>query len=287
MVTGPGEPALLAGVDLRVRYAGGTDVLAGAALRVTAGRRLAVLGANGSGKTTLLRVLSGALAARSGQVRWQGTPMARDRAGLSAHRQRVQLVLQDPADQLFSADVYQDVSYGPVNLGLSTEEVRDRVARSLGMLSLQDLAQRPVHHLSFGQQKRVALAGAVAMQPEVLLLDEPTAGLDPQGAEELLRCLDVLEGLGTTVVLSTHDVPLAWSWADDVALVVDGTAHQGPARELLADDALLTRARLRLPWQVRLLRELGCPPDPDEAPREVSDVAAVIARRLGRGARPG
>lgn len=275
------EPAVLGAETLRAGHGHGPDVLVGATLAVRRGERLAVLGANGSGKTTLLRVLSGAMRPREGSVSVAGTTLEHTRRGLDAHRRRVQLVLQDPTAQLFSADVEQDVAFGPLNLGLSPAEVRERVATTLRLLSITDLADRPVHQLSLGQQKRVALAGAVAMRPEVLLLDEPTAGLDPAGTRELLAGLEALEATGTTVVVATHDVALAWSWADRVAVVDDRRVREEPTASVLTDDAALAAARLDVPWQVDLLRGLGHDPAREPRPRTVADVVRLVADRSG------
>ena len=268
--------ALLAAEGLHASYPGHADVLDCVSLGVTAGRRLAILGANGSGKTTLLRCLSGAHRPSAGSVRTAGEVLRHTGAGLTAHRQRVQLVVQDPDDQLFSAQVFQDVAFGPLNLGLPQTQVRARVADALALLGLTDLAERPIHHLSFGQRKRVAIAGALAMRPGLLLLDEPTAGLDPVAVAELRQALDALEAHGTTVVLSTHDVDLAWQWADEVAVFAQGFIHQGPVGKLLADDHLLHQARLGLPWPVRLLRTLGREFHPAAPPRTVEQVSDLL-----------
>jgi cobalt/nickel transport system ATP-binding protein len=163
-----------------------------------------------------------------------------------------------------------------MNLRLPIDQVRSRVDETLRLLGLGDLADRAVHQLSYGQRKRVAIAGAVAMRPTVLLLDEPTAGLDPAAVDELATALEVLERHGTTVVLSTHDVDLAWSWADEVAVVVDGAVHHDVVTKVLTDDALLARARLGLPWPVDLLRRLGHEIDPVLPPRSTADVARLL-----------
>lgn len=258
-------------------YPGAPGVLDCVSLTIGTGRRIAILGANGSGKTTLLRVLSGAHEPAEGAVVSGGEVLRHTRRGLTAHRQRVQLVMQDPDDQLFSADVRSDIGYGPTNLGLPADEVSARVDEALAVLSLEALAERPVHRLSFGQRKRVAVAGALAMHPRVLLLDEPTAGLDPAGVEEMLAAVAALEAHGTTVVLSTHDVDLAWSWADEVALVVDHVVHQGEVTDALTDGALVEAARLRPPWSVQLLREMGIEPAAAGWPRTPADVAVALA----------
>jgi cobalt/nickel transport system ATP-binding protein len=268
---------------LVVGYERGRPVLDGAALTVPPGRRLALLGANGSGKTTLLRCLSGALKPTAGAVTVDGVPLEHSRRGLRAHRQEVQLVLQDPDDQLFSASVAQDVSFGPLNLGLAEQEVRDRVAEALTLLAVDSLAGRPTHQLSYGERKRVAIAGAVAMRPCVLLLDEPTAGLDPSAVAEALAALARLQQHDSTVVMSTHDVDLALRWADEVAVVVDRAVVQGAPEDVLGDDALLARARLGRPWALTLgarLRELGLLPR-GILPRDAAALLAALPDRPG------
>jgi len=202
--TGTWEPtvgAVLVGEGLHAGYPGRGDVLDCAHVSVTGRSRLALLGENGSGKTTLLRCLSGAHVPDAGSVAVDGITLRHDNAGLRDHRQRVQLVLQDPDDQLFSADVRADVSFGPINLGLDDHEVRARVSEALELLDVVDLADRPVHQLSYGQRKRVAIAGAVAMRPQVILLDEPTAGLDPRAVTTCAR----------PWTTSRHGAPRSWS----------------------------------------------------------------------------
>ncbi|WP_031080145.1 energy-coupling factor ABC transporter ATP-binding protein [Streptomyces sp. NRRL S-118] len=246
-------------------YEDGPAVLSGVDFAVPEGRAIALLGRNGSGKTTMLRLLSGGLRCGSGRLRLHGEDVAYDRAGLTRLRTTVQLVVQDPDDQLFAASVAQDVSFGPMNLGLSEDEVRARVDEALDALDITALADRPTHLLSYGQRKRAAIAGAVAMRPRVLILDEPTAGLDPHGQERLLEVLDRLRASGTTVVMATHDVDLALRWADDAAVLTPDGLRTGPVGELLADGALLDAARLRRPWGMavtRVLRDHGLlPPD--------------------------
>lgn len=241
-------------------YEDGPAVLSGVDFAVAEGRAVALLGRNGGGKTTLLRLLSGGLRCGSGSLLLDGAEVAYDRKGLTRLRTTVQLVVQDPDDQLFAASVGQDVSFGPTNLGLPEEEVRLRVAEALEALDITALADRPTHLLSYGQRKRAAIAGAVAMRPRVLMMDEPTAGLDPHGQERLLDALRRLREAGTTVLMATHDVDLALRWADEAAVLSPAGLRTGPVAELLADDALLDAARLRRPWGTavtRLLRARG------------------------------
>jgi cobalt/nickel transport system ATP-binding protein len=248
---------ILAVHGLEYVYPGGIQALKGLDLTITKGRKLALLGFNGCGKTTLLLHLNGTLKPRRGTITIDGQPAAYDRRARTVWRGRVGLVLQEPDDQLFSASVYQDVSFGPLNLGLSEPEVRARIKESLDALQIGHLAERATHMLSFGQKKRVAIAGILAMRPEILILDEPNAGLDPCGVTQLLAALQRLHALGTTLVFSTHDVDLAYAWADEVAIFGEGTVlRQGAAVEVLADRELLRAAGLKAPLILELAQEL-------------------------------
>ncbi|GGQ63910.1 energy-coupling factor ABC transporter ATP-binding protein [Streptomyces althioticus] len=276
--------------DVSFAYEEGPPVFTGLDFEVREGRALALLGRNGSGKTTLMRLLSGGLRPHGGELRLSGRAVRYDRKGLTALRTTVQLVVQDPDDQLFAASVGQDVSFGPLNLGLPDGEVRARVAEALEALDIAALADRPTHLLSYGQRKRTAIAGAVAMRPRVLILDEPTAGLDPDGQERLLATLDGLRAGGTTVVMATHDVDLALRWADDAALLTPSGAHTGPVAETLSRRDLLTAAGLRLPWGVAaglFLRARGSAGAADAGPRTPEELAALAALPEHGDRRPG
>ncbi|BBG00136.1 MULTISPECIES: energy-coupling factor ABC transporter ATP-binding protein [Pseudonocardia] len=262
-------------------YRDGPPVLAGADLVVRRDRRLAVLGPNGGGKTTLFRLLLGLLRPHSGEVLLDGVPLDRSRRGLIRLRESAQLVLQDPDDQLFAADVGQDVSFGPLNLGLDDDEVARRVSGALAAVGASELIDRPTHQLSFGQRKRVAIAGALAVRPRVLVLDEPTAGLDPAGVEELVAVLARLQDDGTAVVLSTHDVDLAYRWADDVAVVAGGRVVSAPAAAALDDAELLAGARLGPAWAPAVARLLAALDRPGPAPRTAAELHDLLAEQLG------
>ena len=244
---------LLEALSLSHRYADGSLGLDGCSLAIRRGSRNALLGANGSGKTTLLMHCNGLLQPSAGSLRFAGAPLDRSRAGLAALRRRVGLVFQNPDQQLFSASVQEDVSFGPLNLGLDEATVRGRVGEALAAVGMVEHANRPVHHLSFGQKKRVCIAGVLAMQPEVLLLDEPMAGLDAAMQHELLAVLDRLAGQGITIVLSTHDVDFAYRWADDIHLLAAGRCLASfAAVELPAQAAMLKQAGQALPAVVAL-----------------------------------
>ena len=234
-----------------------TRVLKGVDLTISAGERLALLGANGSGKSTLLRMLAGAFKPDTGEVRLDGAAYEYSRRGRNTVRRSVQMVTQDPDEQIFAASVCADVSFGPVNMGLENEEVERRVREALVTAEIADLAERVPHQLSYGQRKRVALAGALAMHPRVLLLDEPSAGLDPQATRKLAHTLDQLRDQDTAVVVATHDIDFAWNFADRAAVLADGKLRVGSKEEILANQSLVEEARLTLPWAPVVSKTIG------------------------------
>lgn len=285
----------MSGVGVEVRglcydYPGGVAALRGVDLVIPPGGRIALLGANGAGKTSLLLQLNGTLRPSRGGLWLGGRPVSYSRAGLTALRQHVGLVLQDPDDQLFAASVRQDLCFGPLNLGLPPAEAEARAEEAAAALEITALLERPTHALSLGQKRRVAIAGALAMRPAILVLDEPTAGLDPAGVEALLLALDGLWRRGTALVFSTHDVDLALQVADEVALLHRGQlSRQGPARELLADEELLRAHRLGLPWGVRVVRALWAAGKtaPLPLPRTPTELEAYLhAALVGKTTRP-
>ncbi len=237
------EPSLVV-EDLAFAYPDGHQALFGVDLRVERGERVAVLGPNGAGKTTLVLHLNGILAGGRGRVAVAGLPV--ERRNLPEVRRRVGIVFQDPDDQLFMPTVGEDVAFGPRNLGLPEPEVAARVAAALEQVGMAGSADRPPHHLSFGQRRRVAVATVLSMHPEVLVLDEPSSNLDPAGRRELA---EVLAALPVTVLMVTHDLPYALQLCPR-SVVLDGgvVVADGPTRELLADADLLGRHRLELPY---------------------------------------
>ena len=222
--------------------------LDGLSLSIAPGECAAVLGANGSGKSTLLRVLAGLAFPVRGSIRFQGQPLtesalARDPFGLE-FRRRVGVVFQNPDAQLFNATVFDEVAFGPLQMGWTKGEILDRVHATLRTLGIERLKDRPPHRLSGGEKKRVALASVLVLDPEVLLLDEPTAALDPQSQGAIIDLL--FGGLGErTVVITTHSLEVAHEIADRCVVLDTGRlAASGPAREILADEALLQRTHL-------------------------------------------
>jgi cobalt/nickel transport system ATP-binding protein len=260
-------------------FADGSVGLRGCSLALARGRRHALLGANGAGKTTVLQHLNGLLRPSAGRLLWDGRPVDHGRAGLAALRRRVGLVFQNPDRQLFSALVEEDVSFGPLNLGLDAATVRERVAAALDAVDMAPHAHRPVHHLSFGQKKRVCIAGVLAMEPDVLLLDEPMAGLDAPMQDELTHLLDRLVARGVTILLSTHDIDFAYAWADEIHLMAAGRCTaSGPAAVLVRQADVLRAAGQRPPQALMLHRHLaarGVLPA-DAEPRSVDAVLEAL-----------
>jgi cobalt/nickel transport system ATP-binding protein len=266
-------------LDVDHVFADGSTGLKECSLALGRGRRHALLGANGAGKTTLLMHLNGLLRPSAGLLRWNGQPIDYGRAGLASLRSHVGLVFQNPDRQLFSSQVEEDVSFGPINLGLDEATVRARVAAALDAVGLRGHAGRAVHRLSFGQKKRVCIAGVLAMEPDVLLLDEPMAGLDAVMQAELAALLDRLCARGVTVLLSTHDVDFAFAWADDIHLMAAGRCIASAAAQLLAGQhAVLHLAGQRPPLaqalHTQLVAQQVLPAGP--APRSVEALLETL-----------
>ncbi|MDD5348826.1 MAG: ATP-binding cassette domain-containing protein [Chthoniobacteraceae bacterium] len=237
-------------------YPDGYVALEDVAFRVRRGEFVAMLASNGSGKTTLIKVIAGLLNPQKGTVRVEGRDIRR--YAQAELYQRIGLVFQNPNDQLFGPTVAEDAAFGPRNLGLPEDEVQRRVAAALEAVGAGELGERAIHHLSFGQQKRAAIAGVLAMKPSILILDEPTAGLDPAGEHGMLRLLGRLnKEQGITIILATHSVDTLPLFADRIYLLNRGRVlKEGPSEEVFRDHELIESASLRLPYVSRLLDEL-------------------------------
>ncbi|MFL6130704.1 MAG: energy-coupling factor ABC transporter ATP-binding protein [Mycobacteriales bacterium] len=232
---------------LSFAYPDGSPALRDVSLRVERGERVALLGPNGAGKTTLVLHLNGILSGGPGTVRVAGRPVRADSRDLLREvRRRVGIVFQDPDDQLFLPTVGEDVAFGPANLGLTGPALGERVRWALEQVGMADAVDRAPHHLSFGQRRRVAVATVLAMEPEVLVLDEPSSNLDPASRRELA---EILLALDVTVLMVTHDLPYALQLCPRSVVLSEGRlVADGPTPELLSDAALLARHRLELPY---------------------------------------
>lgn len=223
------------------------------------GKIISVLGANGAGKSTLFLNLNGILKPDEGEVIYQGKPVSYKKKDLYKLRSEVGIVFQNPDDQLFSASVFEDISFGALNLGWDKDDVRERVNTVLTQLNIEDIKDCPTHSLSFGQKKRVALAGVLVMQPKVIILDEPTAGLDPIGVSELMHLLkSVCRKQNITIVISTHDIDVVPVYSDYIYLIERGKIlDKGTPNEIFSKPELLRANRLRLPRISHLLEILN------------------------------
>jgi energy-coupling factor transport system ATP-binding protein len=249
--------------DLGFVYARGTPLerraLNGINLTISAGERVGIVGHTGSGKSTLVQLLSGLMAPTSGRVLLDGVPAHTRAAAAQRARHRVGLAFQYPEDQMFELTVTREVAFGPRNLGLAAVEVDERVHWALALVGLDSTFEmRMPLNLSGGEMRRVALASILAMRPEVLILDEPTAGLDPRGRHELLgRVLAWQQETGATLIVVSHHLDDVARLADRVVLLAEGrVAADGPVRQVLADATLLHGASLAVPEAVALLETL-------------------------------
>ncbi|MDJ0953281.1 MAG: ABC transporter ATP-binding protein [Acidimicrobiia bacterium] len=231
-------------VGLGFSYPDGTSALNDVELHIHPGEHVALLGPNGAGKTTLILHMNGIHMPQRGTVAVSGLQLSDD--NVMEIRRRVGIVFQDPDDQLFMPTVRDDVEFGPRNLGLTGPDLEMRVQSALEVMEVADLANRPPNHLSFGQKRRVAIAGVLAMQPSILVLDEPTSNLDPASRRELGEALSSLD---TTQLIVTHDLPFAYEMCAR-AVVMDGGSivASGPTEEILSDGELLRQHRLELPY---------------------------------------
>ncbi len=229
---------------LAYAYPDGHQALRGVDLHVHRGERVALLGPNGAGKTTLVLHLNGILTGGAGTVSVSGLPVVKE--NLQEVRRRVGIVFQDPDDQLFLGSVRQDVAFGPANHGIKGAELDRRVMAALDRVGMADFADRPPHHLSFGQRRRVAVATVLVMEPEILVLDEPSSNLDPASRRELA---DILRSLDVTVLMVTHDLPYALELCPRSVVLAGGSVvADGATYDLLTDEVLMKEHRLELPF---------------------------------------
>ncbi|MFA5253493.1 MAG: ATP-binding cassette domain-containing protein [Methanoregula sp.] len=242
--------------DLCYVYPGNVSALDRVNFIAPRNARIAVIGSNGAGKSTLFKHLNGIFQPSSGSVLIRGEPITKENR--KEIRKFIGLVFQNPDDQIFSPTVEQDIAFGPTNLGLDEETISHRVHEALRVVGIEYLADRVPHHLSGGEKKRVAIAGVIAMEPEVLVLDEPTAGLDPKGVADLNGFINSLSSkYGMTVIFSTHDVALVPEVADFIYVMDKGRIiASGTAEEIFLQPDMLKSVRLDVPVLPRLLRSL-------------------------------
>ena len=243
--------------NIKYSYNKDYQALKGVSLKVEDGEMVALLGKNGAGKSTLFLHLNGIYQPDEGQVFIDGEELKYDKKSLLKFRQKVGIVFQNPDDQIFAPTVEEDVAFGPLNLDLPMEEVQKRVTEALARVGMSGFEKKAPHHLSGGQKKRVAIAGILAMKPKYMVLDEPTAGLDPQGVEDLSKLLKELNAEGITIIISTHEVDLVPNYASRVFVLVDGLLiAEGTPKEIFAQPEILDKANLKVPIVTELFQSL-------------------------------
>ncbi len=231
-------------------YPDGIRALDKVSLSINEGERVALVGPNGAGKSTLLRLMAALSMPTEGAIEIMGEKLVKKDS--ERLRRNIGFLFQDPDDQIFMPTVWDDVAFGPINMQLDSVEVENRVAEAIRVAGIGGYELRVPHHLSFGEKKRVAIAGVLAMRTPILLLDEPTANLDPQGRKDLI---EVLKSLGGTVLIATHDLAVAMELAKRVLVLRGRVLFDGDFKTLLEEPNVLTRANLELPAMCRLMAE--------------------------------
>ncbi len=243
--------------NLSYTYPDGTRALKNVNMEIFKGEKVAIMGPNGAGKSTLFSHFNGLTEPTSGYLELDGKKMEYDKKTLLEIRQKVGIVFQDPNDQLFAPTVKEDVAFGPMNLGLDYEEVEKRVNEALELVGMKKFKDKTPHHLSGGQQKRVAIAGIIAMRPEIMILDEPTAGLDPQGVDQVLTILNNLNKDGMSIVISSHDIEMVNGFAEKIFVLYEGELlARGYKHEIFSNKELLKKAHLKAPITTEILYKL-------------------------------
>ena len=232
--------------DLAYSYPDGNQALFGVNLSINRGERVALLGPNGAGKTTLVLHLNGIIPTMQGRVSVAGELVdGKNAESIKSIRHKVGIVFQDPDDQLFMPTVGQDVAFGPYNAGLRGSQLESAVRQALELVGMSEFIDRPPHHLSFGQRRRVAVATVLAMKPAILVMDEPSSNLDPAARRELA---EIITSLDITLLMVTHDLPFAYELCQRAVILSAGVvAADGPIKSVLSDSNLLKAHRLELP----------------------------------------
>lgn len=243
--------------DLEYTYGDGTHALKGVNLKIEKGKKIVVVGVNGSGKSTLFLNLNGVLRATKGEIYFKGEKLEYNKKALMKIREKIGIVFQNPETMLFSSNVFQEVSFGAINLGLDEKIVRSRVEQALKDVHMEDYAEKSIHFLSYGQKKRVSIADIIVMKPELIIFDEPTSSLDPKHSKQVIDIFDSLSKNDITIIVSTHDINFAYSWADYVIVMKDGLIRkEGRPEEVFSDTALMEECYLEKPYILEFFEQL-------------------------------
>ena len=267
--------------DVSYTYDGNNErALDGLNLKIRRGTKVAFMGGNGSGKSTFFLCLNGIRRPDTGKICIDGEAIEYTRKGLLNVRGRVGIVFQEPDDQLFSASVYEEISFGILNLGADEETARSEVESVIEELEITPFQDRPAHALSGGQKKQVAIADILVMHPEVMILDEPAAALDPKHTRKVQQIVDRLTEKGITVLMATHDIDYAYSWADEIVLMHRGKViRQGTPFEVCSDREALKAASLEVPAVLRMherLKEKGLVPQDAAPPGNIDELVESL-----------
>ncbi|NBG87101.1 energy-coupling factor ABC transporter ATP-binding protein [Isachenkonia alkalipeptolytica] len=254
-------------------YQGEQPALKNVSFNVTSGKKLAILGANGSGKSTLIQHFNGLILPQKGTVKIREDFV--EKKNLKTLRQKVGIIFDQPDDQILASTVWEDVAFGPRNLRLAEEEVQHRVKKALKQMEIEELGEFSPYELSLGQKKKVAIAGVLAMKPEILVFDEPFSGLDPGSREGLKKALDTLHGRGHTLIFTTHNVDIAYQWADQLLILKEGQVLHSGGVEALENEDLLSKGNLELPGLVKLLQGTGI------AGKDSAEINRTLKEALG------
>lgn len=235
--------------NLKYYYEDGTCALDNINIAIEKGKKTAIIGGNGAGKSTLFLNFNGVLKPKDGVILFHGEQVGYDKKSLNKLRSKIGLVFQEPDHQIFSSSIYQELAFGPLNFGVSKDEVKQRVENVMEQMEIGHLKDKPTHFLSYGQKKQVAIASILVLEPEVIILDEPTAGLDPMHSKKLMILLEKLSKRGITLIIATHDVNLAYQWAEQVHVMNKGRVIQsGTSEEIFMKEEILEKADMETPY---------------------------------------
>lgn len=266
--------------NLSFKYEDGTNALNNINLKIEKGKKIAFLGVNGAGKSTLFLNFNGILKPSLGEVLYKGEKIKYTHSYLNELRKNIGIVFQDPDNQLFSANVYQEVSFGAMNLDLDETEVRKRVDEGLKSVNMYEYKDKAVHFLSYGQKKRVSIADILVMEPEIIIFDEPTSSLDPKHAKQIVDIFNEINEAGITVILSTHDVEIAYSWADYIIVMKDGkVVKSGEPVEIFKDDDFIKDVYLDKPIVLEVYEKLvekAYIESQDNIPRDKDELIKIL-----------